>query len=113
MKRTLLAALLLTAFGANAAEPYGPLDQGLFRCRSHSNHLAVLHVKQHPTKPEKVILNWEGRDRILHFVPSVSGAVRYEGTVSKLLYVQVPEGSRLLDEEKMTPILTDCIYQRK
>jgi hypothetical protein len=111
MKRTLLAGLLLTAFSAPAAQPYGPLDIGTFHCRSHTNRLAVLQVKQHPTKPEKAILNWEGRDRIVHRVNAKTTVLRYEGEVSKLLYIQIPTGSRLFDENKMEPILTDCIFQ--
>lgn len=112
MKRTLLAAsLLLTAFGASAAEPYGPLDVGTFHCRNHTNRLAVLHVKQHPTKPEKAILNWEGRDRIVHRVEAKTTVLRYEGEVSKLVYIQHPKGAQVLDDAEKKPILLDCIYQ--
>jgi len=110
MKKIFITGLLMVATSLAIA---APLKEGVFRCRDSQNYLGVLHVKQHPAKAEKIVVNWQGQDRILHFVPTTTGAVRYEGAVSKLLYIQIPAGSYLLDEGKMQPILTDCIYQKR
>ncbi len=106
MKTVTLIAFLVCASYAQAQ----PLRQGSFTCDIAKNYdQTTLKVKQHPTKPHKVILNWEGKDRILHNEPAESGALRYEGAVSNLVYIQTPKHSVLLDNNTMKPILVDCV----
>ena len=101
----LLSALLLSA-EAHAGEP---LKQGVFNCEDSNSRGVPLRVTQHPAKANKVMLNWENRDRILHREDSISGAVRYEGLGSKLVYIQTPHHSVLLNSNTMKAILTECI----
>lgn len=109
MKRALLLAFLL---GVSFSAASQPLKQGVFVCNIAKNYdQTQLIVKQHPTKSHKIIINWEGRDRILHNEPTLTGALRYEGAVSKLVYIQTPKHSVLLDNNTMKPVLTDCVLQ--
>ena len=104
MKQILVVAYLVPslAFAAN-------LKSGVFTCEAGSSYDSVkLSVRQHPTKPNKAILNWEGRDRIVHREQTTTGAVRYEGAVSKISYVQTPHHSVLLDSKTMKVILSEC-----
>lgn len=101
-----LLILLLVATNAYAVQP---LKEGTFECETmYYGATARLVVKQHPVKPNKVMINWEGRDRILHYVPTESGALRYEGAVSKLVFIQTPSHSMVLDDNTMKPVLTYC-----
>lgn len=106
MKKLLIAALLVAGPSVAAT-----LKQGTFVCENHKYESIPLVVKQHPTKSNKAILNWEGRDRIVHREPTVTGAVRYEGAVSKIAYVQAPHHSVLLDNNTMKVILSGCIIK--
>ena len=106
MKTILLLVVLTLAAEAHAGEP---LKQGVFNCEDSNYRIVPLRVRQHPAKPNKVMLNWENRDRILHREDSISGAVRYEGLGSKLVYIQTPHHSVLLDNHTMKAILTECI----
>ena len=105
MKKVLILMLLI-AGSSNAAE----LKQGSFTCDAGGSYDSVkLSVKQHPTKYSKAILNWEGKDRIVHRESSTSGAVRYVGAVSNLLYIQTPHHSVLLDDSTKRVILSECM----
>ena len=104
MKQILIVACLVPslAFAAN-------LKSGVFTCEAGSSYDSVkLSVQRHPTKPNKAILNWEGRDRVVHREPTTTGAVRYVGAVSKLLYIQTPHHSVLLDDHSKQVILSEC-----
>jgi len=102
--------VLILAFFIGYAHAAQPLKQGVFTCDIAKNYNQTqLLVKQHPTKPHKVVINWEGRDRILHNEFTTSGALRYEGAVSKLVYIQTPKYSFVLDNTSMKPILTRCV----
>lgn len=105
MKFSIILAALLAPAIVQAAN----LKPGIFTCDGTSTYDKVqLKVSQHPTKPNKAILNWEGRDRIVHREPTASGAVRYEGAGSNLLYIQTPHHSVLLNHATMSVILSDC-----
>jgi hypothetical protein len=91
---------------------YGPLTTGTLTCENSRYEKIVLSVKQHPTKANKAILNWEGKDRIVHIVPTKTAVVRYEGAVSNIIYIQVPQRSSLLDNNTHHPILTDCVVRK-
>lgn len=106
MRTILLFAVLTLSVEAHAGEP---LKQGVFNCEDSNYRVVPLKVTQHPAKANKVMLNWENRDRILHREDSISGAVRYEGLGSKLVYIQTPHHSVLLDNHTMKAILTECI----
>lgn len=109
--RTVIATILMVASVATAnATPttLSQLKEGLFLCEGKEENLVKLTVNRHPTKWNKIVINWEGRDRILHNEVSVSGALRYEGAISKLLYLQMPSHSVLLDNNTMRPILLEC-----
>ena len=85
------------------------LKQGVFSCEDSNYNIVPLRVTQHPTKPNKAVISWEGRDRVLHREQSVSGAIRYEGLGSKLLYIQTPHHSVLLDNNTMNVVLSECM----
>ena len=106
MRTILLFAVLMLSAEAHAGEP---LKQGVFNCEDSHYRVVPLRVTQHPVKPNKVMLNWENRDRILHREDSISGSVRYEGLGSKLVYIQTPHHSVLLNSNTMKAILTECI----
>lgn len=89
-----------------------PLRLGEFRCEDGNHKLVVLSVRPYPGKPEKLILNWTGRDRILHAVSTQTGAIRYEGSTSKLVYLQIPSKSLLLDNRLMRGVLNECVWQK-
>jgi hypothetical protein len=97
---------LPTAFGQPAT-----LRQGEYLCEDGDLRPTVLRVIRHPVKPDKLILNWAGRDRILHAVPTQTGALRYEGAISRLVYLQIPSKSLLLDNHSMQPVLNECAWQ--
>jgi len=106
---TLFVALgFLALSSVNAATPMSALRQGTLSCIDHNAKTVKMKIVRHPTKPHKVVINWAGRDRILHNRHSVSGALRYEGAISKLVYLQMPSHSVLLDNNTMRPILTEC-----
>ena len=106
MKLPIILAVMLAPAFAYAAD----LKPGTFTCDGTSTYSKVqLRVSQHPTKPNKAILNWEGRDRIVHREPTQSGAVRYEGAGSNLLYIQTPHHSVLLNHSTMNVILSECV----
>jgi len=94
-----LNSLLFGAVMLAVAEPSvaASLKQGVFTCEDSHYREILLTVTQHPTKPNKAILNWEGKDRIVHREPTTTGAVRYEGAVSQILYIQAPDHSLVLD----------------
>lgn len=96
-------------FISAAASAGATLKEGTFSCEGKNYQPIALNVRAHPTKSNKIIINWEGRDRILHQEPTQSGAMRFEGAVSKLTYIQVPHHSVLLDSNMMTTIATECI----
>ena len=102
-----LAFVAFTAFSLPAISAQ-PLKPGNFVCEDKYYNDVTLPVRAHPDKPGKIILRYGGRDRILHNVPTKSGALRYEGAVSKLVYIQTPSHSVLLDDHNMRPLLTDC-----
>ena len=107
MKRLIILVALATPLLAQAAANLKP---GTFTCDGTSTYSKVqLKVSQHPTKPHKAILNWEGKDRIVHRESTESGAVRYEGAVSNLLYIQTPHHSVLLNSMTMKVILSNCV----
>jgi hypothetical protein len=106
MKTILCMAVIMLLSKAHASTP---LKQGIFYCEDSNYNVVTLKVSQHPTKVNKAMLNWEGRNRILHREESISGAVRYEGFGSKLLYIQTPHHSLLLDNSVMKVILSECI----
>ena len=106
MKTILLLVVITLAAEAHAETM---LKQGVFKCEDSNYNIVPLKVTQHPTKPNKAVLSWEGRDRIVHREKSVSGAVRYEGLGSKLLYIQTPHHSVLLDNNTMSVVLSECI----
>jgi hypothetical protein len=97
---------------ANAKPLVQTLKEGKFTCEVAKNYDKVtLKVKQHPTKPNKITLDWQGTLRILHYEPTETGALRYEGAVSKLVYIQTPKHSMLLNNSTMKPVLTDCVIR--
>ena len=105
-----LALVLVPLFVTSTAFAEAQLKQGTFTCNDTSSYKPVpLVVKAHPTKPNKAVLNWEGKDRILHREKTTTGAVRYAGAVSKLLYIQTPHHSILLDDAAKRVILSDCV----
>ena len=106
MKTILFYLLIALTAEARADEM---LKQGVFRCEDSNYDIVPLKVTQHPTKPNKAVISWEGRDRVLHRERSVSGAIRYEGFGSKLLYIQTPHHSVLLDNNSMNVILSECM----
>lgn len=111
MKKTILLLALLSTTAI--AKPVQTLHQGQFSCEAYGSYERIsMTVKQHPTKANKVIVNWEGRDRILHQEKTTTGALRYEGAGSKLVYIQTPSHSVLLDDTKKHVILSDCHYGR-
>lgn len=77
-------------------------------CRSSTNGTIALRIAQLPSEPSKITVDWKGRKRILQSEPTTTGALRYEGPGSNLVYIQVPDHSVLLDDKTMRPILTDC-----
>ncbi len=103
----LLSLVCVTVAQARVSQP----RFGEFRCEDENRKLVVLRVKQHPEKLEKLILNWTGRDRILHAVPTQTGAIRYEGAISQLVYLQIPRKSLLLDNQSMRAVLNECVWQ--
>ena len=104
MKQILITALLIPSISIAAN-----LKSGVFTCEAGSSYDSVtLTVKMHPSKPNKAILNWEGRDRVVHREPTTTGAVKYVGAVSKLLYIQTPHHSVLLDDQSKQVILSEC-----
>lgn len=106
MKAILLLVVIVFATKAHAD---AVLKQGVFNCEDSNYNIVPLKITQHPTKPNKAVLSWEGRDRVLHRERSISGAVRFEGLGSKLLYIQTPHHSVLLDNNAMTVVLSECI----
>jgi hypothetical protein len=109
-----LPALLLLAVmsPAMAVPAYAPVITGNFNCRDKNYKAVKMEVKQHPDKPNKIMLNWAGKDRILHWVETDTGALRYEGAESKITYVQIPGHTVVLDDTTMRPILTDCVKRK-
>jgi hypothetical protein len=105
-KKLIISLLLFISLASAKAEQ--PLKVGRFTCVDDRNEQVVLQVQQHPTKPSKILINFNGRDHVLHFEKSVSGALRYEGAISRIVYIQTPKLSFLLDDNLMRPILTDC-----
>lgn len=104
--RKLLIVGALVALPAFAAQP---LKTGAFVCEDMFYKPAALQVTAYG---DKVKINWEGRDRVLHAVPSVSGALRYEGAVSKLVYLQMPAHSVVLDNSTHKVVLHECVKAR-
>lgn len=97
--------LILCAFIALPAFAAQPLKTGKFVCEDMFYKPTPLVVTAYG---EKIKINWEGRDRVLHAVTSVSGALRYEGAVSKLVYLQMPSHSVVLDDNTMKVVLHEC-----
>ena len=105
MKRIIAVALIAASLPATGAQK---LKEGLFVCENKWYEAVPITVSQHPEKPNKIKILLNGRDRILHVVPTQTGALRYEGVVSKLTYIQTPSHSVLLDSKNMKALLTDC-----
>lgn len=105
---------------AKAASAYGPLVDGSYLCRDSENLGTYLQVVRNSTRPDKINIRWQRRKpgsppsqiHTLHVIPdTMSGAVRYEGAGSGLVYIQIPEKSVLLNIATGVPVLTDCYLQ--
>jgi hypothetical protein len=105
MKKLVMLGLILLAFPVYGAQK---LKQGPFICENNRYEPVPITVSQHPGKAKKIVLKLSGKDRILHRVPTQTGALRYEGAISRLTYIQTPSHSVLLDGKSMKALLTDC-----
>lgn len=105
MKHLVTVALIAASLPAVGAQT---LKEGLFVCENKWYEAVPITVSQHPEKPNKIKILLDGRDRVLHSVPTQTGALRYEGAISKLTYIQTPSHSVLLDSKSMKALLTDC-----
>jgi hypothetical protein len=105
MKSIVAVALIAASLPALGAQQ---LKEGQFICEDKWYAPIPIIVSRYPEKPNKIKIYLYGRDRILHSVPTQSGALRYEGAISKLTYIQTPTHSVLLDSKSMKALLTDC-----
>ena len=110
MKKSILTVALMIPLAAFSADA---LKEGKFVCDDKNYDKITLAVAQHPTKPNKITVNWEGRPRILHREKSITGAPRYEGAVSQIVYIQTPHHSVLLDNSTMKVILSECLKSER
>jgi hypothetical protein len=97
--------LVLCAFIALPAFAAQPLKTGSFVCEDMFYQPTPMQVSAYG---EKIKINWEGRDRILHSVPTATGALRYEGAISKLVYIQTAKHSVVLNDATMKVVLHEC-----
>ncbi len=97
--------LIIGAFLAVPAFAAQPLKTGAFVCEDMFFNPVRMQVTAYG---EKVKINWEGKDRVLHAVPTTTGALRYEGAISKLVYLQTASHSVVLNNNTMKVVLHEC-----
>lgn len=109
MSKSHTACCLIAACAASmSANAEQVLKEGKFTCRDSANGTIALQIAQLPSGPDKIAVGWQGIKQILQTEPTTTGALRYQGADSKLVYIQVLDHSLLLNEKTMRPILTDC-----
>lgn len=109
MNMTGIAFPILLSF-VQPAVAWQALREGRYICENSALEPVSLTVKQHSSKPHKLVIAWAEHKHILHNEPTTTGALRYEGAISQLVYLQVPSKSVVLDNKSMRPILNDCAW---
>lgn len=110
MKYLLILLFPLTCL---AAPTYGPLVEGTFNCKNEDYEDVTLTVFHHPAVKNKILIKWDVYSFTLHHIQSISGARRYEGSKSKVVYIQIPTHSVVLNDHSEQPLLLDCIKEER
>lgn len=100
---TILISLSSTV-PAQSMYSYGPFEEGIRTCQDD----VELKVRKHQSAKNKIVISWDDYTFTLHKVPTNTGVHRYEGAQSKIVYIQIPKTSYVLNHYTMKPLLVDC-----
>ena len=100
----ILVSSLSTLSYGQSMYSYGPFEEGTRTCQDD----VELHVRKHKSSKDKIVIAWDDYKFTLHKVPTFTGVHRYEGANSKIVYIQIPKTSYVLNHFNMKPLLLDC-----